>query len=124
MKKLLLLALIVLGSTYSNAQSLSFNEVFDVLIKWEGQWKNSAVFEESVWIRESEKSRGRTNSSLILSNNYLEININNGDKKSKTLFVTTKIQKNSIDGNLKIMVLILFGLENGIKKIKLWLGIL
>jgi len=48
MKKLLLLALIVLGSTYSNAQSLSFNEVFDVLIKWEGQWKNSAVFEESV----------------------------------------------------------------------------
>ena len=67
MKKLLL-ALIVLGTTNSNAQSLSINEAFDVLIKWEGQWKNSAVFEESVWISESVKTRGRTSSSLILSN--------------------------------------------------------
>ena len=83
MKKLLLLALIVLGITYSNAQSLSVNEAFDVLTKWEGQWKNSAVFEESVWIRERAKTRGRTSSSLILSNNYLEININNGDNTSK-----------------------------------------
>jgi hypothetical protein len=82
MKKLLL-ALIVLGTTNSNAQSLSINEAFDVLIKWEGQWKNSAVFEESVWIRESVKTRGRTSSSLILSNNYLEININNGGNTSK-----------------------------------------
>ena len=52
MKKLFLLALIVFGITYSNAQSLSVNEAFDVLTKWEGQWKNSAVFEESLWIRE------------------------------------------------------------------------
>ena len=37
MKKLLLLALIVLGITYSNAQSLSINEAFDVLTKWEEQ---------------------------------------------------------------------------------------
>ncbi len=83
MKKLLLLALIVLGITYSNAQSLSINEAFDVLIKWEGQWKNSAVFEKSVWIPESVKTRGRTSSSLILSNNYLEIKVNNGDNTSK-----------------------------------------
>ena len=84
MKKLLL-ALIVLGTTNSNAQSLSINEAFDVLIKWEGQWKNSAVFEESVWISESVKTRGRTSSSLILSNSYLEININNGDNTSKQM---------------------------------------
>ena len=79
MKKLLLFTLILLGITYTNAQSLSINEAFDVLTKWEGQWKNSAVFEESVWIRESVKTRGRTSSSLILSNNYLEIKVNNGD---------------------------------------------
>ena len=83
MKKSLLLALIFLGITYTNAQSLSINEAFDVLTKWEGQWKNSAVFEESVWIRESVKTRGRTSSSLILSNNYLEIMVNNGDNTSK-----------------------------------------
>tara|TARA_B110000208_G_scaffold77639_1_gene99490 strand:- start:219 stop:731 length:513 start_codon:yes stop_codon:yes gene_type:complete len=83
MKKSLLLALIFLGITYTNAQSLSINEALDVLTKWEGQWKNSAVFEESVWIRESVKTRGRTSSSLILSNNYLEIMVNNGDNTSK-----------------------------------------
>tara|TARA_B110000483_G_scaffold98744_1_gene121126 strand:+ start:143 stop:655 length:513 start_codon:yes stop_codon:yes gene_type:complete len=83
MKKSLLLALIFLGITYTNAQSLSINEAFDVLTKWEGQWKNSAVFEESVWIRESVKTRGRTSSSLILSNNYLEIMVNNVDNTSK-----------------------------------------
>ena len=85
MKKSLLLALIFLGITYTNAQSLSINEAFDVLTKWEGQWKNSAVFEESVWIRESVKTRGRTSSSLILSNNYLEIMVNNGDNTSKQI---------------------------------------
>ena len=84
MKKLLF-ALIVLCITYTNAQSLSINEAFDVLIKWEGQWKNSAVFEESLWIRESVKTRGRTSSSLILSNNYLEIKVNNGDNTSKQI---------------------------------------
>ena len=85
MKKSLLLALIFLGITYTNAQSLSINEAFDVLIKWEGEWKNSAVFEESLWIRESVKTRGRTSSSLILSNNYLEIKVNNGDNTSKQI---------------------------------------
>ena len=119
MKKFLLLALIVLGITYSNAQSLSVNEAFDVLTKWEGQWKNSAVFEDSVWIRESVKTRGRTSSSLILSNNYLEININNGDNTSKHIICYDQNSKNSIDGNLKMMVLILFGLEKGIRKTKL-----
>ena len=83
MKKLLLLALVVLAITYSNAQLLSTNEAFDVLTKWEGQWRNSAVFEESVWIRESFKTRGRTSSSFILANKYLEVNINNGDNISK-----------------------------------------
>ena len=82
MYKLFLLALIFF-IFYSNAQSLSVNEAFDVLTKWEGQWKNSAVFEESVWIRDRVKTRGRTSSSLILSNNYLEINISNGDNTSK-----------------------------------------
>jgi len=83
MKKLLLFTFVLLGITYTNAQSLSINEAFDVLTKWEGQWKNSAVFEESVWIRESVKTRGRSSSSLILSNNYLEIKVNNGDNTSK-----------------------------------------
>lgn len=83
MKKLLVLALIVFGINYSNAQSLSINEAFDVLTKWEGQWRNSAVFEKSVWIRESFKTRGRTSSSFILANKYLEVNINNGDNTSK-----------------------------------------
>ena len=83
MKKLLLFTFILLGITYTNAQSLSKNKAFDVLTKWEGQWKNSAVFEESAWIRESVKTRGRSSSSLILSNNYLEIKVNNGDDTSK-----------------------------------------
>ena len=94
MKKLLLfLALIVFGVNYSNGQSLSTNEAFDVLTKWEGQWRNSAVFEESVWIRESVKTRGRTSSNFILANKYLEVNINNGDNTSKYIISYNKNSK-------------------------------
>jgi hypothetical protein len=65
------------------AQNLSKNEVFDVLSKWEGKWKNSVVFEESIWVSKSFETRGITDSKLILSNNYLEIKINNGNETSK-----------------------------------------
>ena len=46
-----------------------------------------------VWIRESVKTRGRTNSSLVLSNNYLEININNGDNTSKHIICYDQTSK-------------------------------
>ena len=84
MKKLLLLLLImpVLGTGYINAQKLSKNSAFDILMKWEGKWKNNAVFEESVWISESVETRGTTEANLILSNNYLEITVYN-DNASK-----------------------------------------
>ena len=57
--------------------------MFDVLSKWEGKWKNSVVFEESVWISKSFETRGITDSKLILSNNYLEMMTYNGDETSK-----------------------------------------
>ena len=84
MKKLLLFLLImpVLGTGYINAQKLSKNSAFDILMKWEGKWKNNAVFEESVWITESVEIRGTTEANLILSNNYLEIMVYN-DNASK-----------------------------------------
>ena len=69
----------VLGTGYLNAQKLSKNDAFDVLIKWEGKWKNSAVFEKSVWTSERIKTRGTTDANLILSNNYLEIMVYNDD---------------------------------------------
>ncbi len=85
MKKLLLIIMIfpVLGTGYLKAQKLSKNDAFDVLIKWEGKWKNSAVFEKSVWTSERIETRGRTDANLILSNNYLEIMVYNNDKISK-----------------------------------------
>lgn len=51
MKKLILSVMIVnfFATGYINAQQLSKNDVFDVLSKWEGKWKNSVVFEESFW---------------------------------------------------------------------------
>ena len=81
MKKLLLIIMImpVLGTGYLNAQKLSKNDAFDVLIKWEGKWKNSAVFEKSVWTSERIETRGTTDANLILSNNYLEIMVYNDD---------------------------------------------
>ena len=81
MKKLILIIMImpVLGTGYLNAQKLSKNDAFDVLIKWEGKWKNSAVFEKSVWTSERIETRGTTHVNLILSNNYLEIMVYNDD---------------------------------------------
>ena len=81
MKKLILIIMImpVLGTGYLNAQKLSKNDAFDVLIKWEGKWKNSAVFEKSVWTSERIETRGTTHANLILSNNYLEIMVYNDD---------------------------------------------
>jgi hypothetical protein len=85
MKKLLLIIMIfpVLGTGYLNAQKLSKNDAFDILTKWEGKWKNSAVFEKSVWITEITQTRGITETNLILSNNYLEIMVYNDDDISK-----------------------------------------
>ncbi len=81
MKKLILIIMIipVLGTGYLNAQKLSKNDAFDVLIKWEGKWKNNAVFEKSVWTSERIETRGTTDANLILSNNYLEIMVHNDD---------------------------------------------
>ena len=69
----------VLGTGYLNAQKLSKNDAFDVLIKWEGKWKNSSVFEKSVWTTERIETKGTTDANLILSNNYLEIMVYNDD---------------------------------------------
>ena len=65
------------------AQNLSKNEVFDVLSKWEGHWKSIVAFEESVWVTESFETRGISESNLILSNNYLEIKVYNGNETGK-----------------------------------------
>jgi hypothetical protein len=71
------------GTGHLNAQKLSKNDAFDILTKWEGKWKNSAVFEKSVWITEITQTRGITETNLILSNNYLEIMVYNDDDISK-----------------------------------------
>ena len=65
------------------AQNLSKNEVFDVLSKWEGNWKSIVAFEESVWVTESFETRGISESNLILYNNYLEIKVYNGNETGK-----------------------------------------
>ena len=85
MKKLLLLIMVlpVLGTGYLNAQKLTKNDAFDILTKWEGKWKNSAVFEKSVWTAERTQTRGITETNLILSNNYLEIMVYNENNTSK-----------------------------------------
>ena len=72
-----------LGTGYLNAQKLSKNDAFDILTKWEGKWKNSAVFEKSIWTKERTETRGITETNLILSNNYLEIMVYNDDNISK-----------------------------------------
>jgi hypothetical protein len=85
MKKYLFLFIVYPLFVTSNlcAQNLSKNEVFDVLSKWEGKWKSFVVFEESVWVTESFQARGISESNLILSNNYLEMKVNNGNETSK-----------------------------------------
>ena len=77
------LAVLVLSTCYINSQELSENMAFDVLAKWEGKWQNSAVFEASAWIPKRVEKRGITESNLILSNNYLEIMVYNGNSVSK-----------------------------------------
>jgi hypothetical protein len=85
MKKIIFLLIAYTLFVTSNlfAQNLSKNEVFDVLSKWEGKWKSFVVFEESVWVTESFQARGISESNLILSNNYLEMKVNNGNETSK-----------------------------------------
>ena len=70
-------------TSYLCAQNLSKNEVFDVLSKWEGNWRSIILFEESVWVKESFETRGISESNLILSNNYLEMNVFNEKEASK-----------------------------------------
>jgi len=85
MKKILFLLIVfpLFITSNLNAQNLSKNEVFDVLSKWEGKWTSFVVFEESVWVTESFETRGISESNLILSNNYLEIKVYNGDETGK-----------------------------------------
>ncbi len=85
MKKIIFLLIVYPVFVTSNlyGQNLSKNEVFDVLSKWEGKWKNSVVFEESIWVSKSFEIRGITDSKLILSNNYIEMMTYNGNETSK-----------------------------------------
>ncbi len=85
MKKIIFLLIVYPIFVTSNlyGQNLSKNEVFDVLSKWEGKWKNSVVFEESIWVSKSFETRGITDSKLILSNNYIEMMTYNGNEISK-----------------------------------------
>ncbi|MEC8364310.1 MAG: hypothetical protein VXZ46_04120 [Bacteroidota bacterium] len=85
MKKIIFLLIVYPVFVTSNlyGQNLSKNEVFDVLSKWEGKWKNSVVFEESIWVSKSFETRGITDSKLILSNNYIEMMTYNGNEISK-----------------------------------------
>jgi len=85
MKKIIFLFVVYPLFVTSNlfAQNLSKNEVFDVLSKWEGNWKSIVVFEKSVWVTESFEARGISESNLILSNNYLDMNVYNGNETSK-----------------------------------------
>ena len=77
------LAVLVLSTCYINSQELSENTAFDILVKWEGKWQNSAVFEATAWIPKRVETRGKTESNLILSNNYLEIMVYNGNSVGK-----------------------------------------
>ena len=77
------LAVLVLSTCYINSQELSENTAFDILVKWEGKWQNSAVFEATAWVPKRVETRGKTESNLILSNNYLEIMIYNGNSVGK-----------------------------------------
>ena len=84
MKKLIIIMIIpLLGTGYLNAQKLSKNSAFDILTKWEGKWTSKVVFEKSVWITQSFEARGKTETNLILSNNYLEIMVYNDNNVSK-----------------------------------------
>ena len=74
-------------------QNLSKNEVFDVLSKWEGNWKSIVLFEESLWVTESFETRGISESNLILSNNYLETKVFSGDETGKHIIRYDKSSK-------------------------------
>ena len=85
MKKLIFTVTIIFffGTVNINAQKLSKNDAFDVLTKWEGKWKNSVVFKQSVWVSKSFETRGITDSKLILSNNYIEMTAYSGSETNK-----------------------------------------
>ena len=86
MKKILfVISLFICSPNNLLAQEMSKNEVFDILTMWEGNWKNSAIFEKAVWVTDSFTTRGTTKSNLILSNNYLEIMVYNDDKITKNI---------------------------------------
>ena len=95
MKKIIFLFVVYPLFVTSNlfAQNLSKNEVFDVLSKWEGNWKSIVVFEKSVWVTESFETRGISESNLILSNNYLEIKASSGDETGKHIIRYDKSSK-------------------------------
>ena len=86
MKKLVfIVAAIALGVSNANTQEMSKAEVFDLLVMWQGKWKNTATFEKSKWTPKSFTTHGITESNLILSNNYIEIVVCNGDNITKHL---------------------------------------
>ncbi len=73
------------GTGYINAQQLSKNDAFDILSKWEGKWKNSVIFEKSVWVSKNYETRGITDSTLILSNNYIEMTAYGSSETNKNI---------------------------------------
>jgi len=85
MKKIIFIVITIsfFGTAHINAQQLSKNDAFDVLSKWEGKWKNSVIFEESVWVSKSFETRGITDSKFILSNNYIEMTASSGSETNK-----------------------------------------
>lgn len=94
MKNILHILLVMAFNTiYINSQELSKNTAFDVLAKWEGKWQNSSVFEKSAWFSKSIETRGKTESSLILANNYLEVMVYNGNSISKHIIRYDQISK-------------------------------
>ena len=94
MKKLVfIMAAIVFGTTSVYTQEMSKAEVFDLLVMWQGKWKNTATFEKSEWTPKSFKRHGITESNLILSNNYLEIVVYSGDSITKHLICYDQVSK-------------------------------
>ena len=94
MKKLVfIVAAIALGVSNANTQEMSKAEVFDLLVMWQGKWKNTATFEKSKWTPKSFTTHGITESNLILSNNYIEIVVCNGDNITKNVIGYDQVSK-------------------------------
>ena len=66
MKKLVfIVAAIALGVSNANTQEMSKAEVFDLLVMWQGKWKNTATFEKSKWTPKSFTIHGHRGCSSV-----------------------------------------------------------